>query len=279
VRGKEVSKKPFLIIKEVKQLAEEGFKEIVLLGQNVNSYGQDLDSSEKIDFADLLLEVSKIEGIGHIRFMTSHPKDFSLKLIKAINERENICEHIHLPLQSGSNKILKLMNRKYTREYYLDLVNNIRKYSPETAITTDIIVGFPGEQDEDFQQTMEMVDTVKFDAAFTFVYSPRKGTPAAKFSEQVPPEIKKQRITALVKKQQEISLEKNKQYINKVLRVLVEGRSKHNKSMLTGRAGNNKIVHFPFADGLIGEFVNIKIKEARSQFLIGEKTKEGRFII
>ena len=243
VRGRERSR-PFKdIINEVEKLVAEGVKEITLLGQNVNSYGKDF--KENIDFADLLQELDKIPALYRLRYMTSHPRDFSFKLIQVIKDTKAVCEHFHLPIQSGSNRILKKMNRGYSREKYLELVNKIRQEVPEAAITTDIIVGFPGETEEDFQETIDLVKEVRFDSAFTFIYSPRTGTPASKMEEQIPEDIKKERLSRLMALQNQISLEKNQAELGKVVEVLIEGESKNNPETLMGRDRRNKLVIIP----------------------------------
>lgn len=268
VRGREKSRPPELVIAEVEFLAKEGYKEITLLGQNVNSYGKDLGGG--IDFAELLITLDSIEGLAMIRFMTSHPKDFSDKIIQAIKEGKKICEHIHLPLQAGSNKILKLMNRGYTREYYLELVSKIKTTIPGASITTDLIVGFPGEEEKDFEDTIDMVKRIQFDAAYTFVFSPRKGTRAAVMETQVPQEVKKRRIVELNNVQNEISKKKNLELVDTVQEVLVEGKSKTDPNMFTGRTRTNKIVHFSCKEDLTGQLVNVRITEARAWNLMGE---------
>ncbi|HHU92579.1 MAG TPA: tRNA (N6-isopentenyl adenosine(37)-C2)-methylthiotransferase MiaB [Halanaerobiaceae bacterium] len=268
VRGRERSR-PFKdIINEVEKLVAEGVKEITLLGQNVNSYGKDF--KENIDFADLLQELDKIPALYRLRYMTSHPRDFSFKLIQVIKDTKAVCEHFHLPIQSGSNRILKKMNRGYSREKYLELVNKIRQEVPEAAITTDIIVGFPGETEEDFQETIDLVKEVRFDSAFTFIYSPRTGTPASKMEEQIPEDIKKERLSRLMALQNQISLEKNQAELGKVVEVLIEGESKNNPETLMGRDRRNKLVIIPKKDGLIGEIVNVRINKVQSFTLYGE---------
>ncbi|ACB85078.1 tRNA (N6-isopentenyl adenosine(37)-C2)-methylthiotransferase MiaB [Natranaerobius thermophilus] len=268
VRGQQRSRDPEHIKYEVEKLAKEGLKEITLLGQNVNSYGKDLD--QNISFTNLLEELSKIEGIERIRFMTSHPKDFDKELITTLKESNKICEHFHLPVQAGSNKILKKMGRGYTREHYVDIVNDIRAELPNASITTDIIVGYPGEEEEDFQETLDLVQNVKFDSAFTFVYSKRSGTPAAEMAEQVDEQTKKGRIQKLISVQQEISEQRNKDLENTVQRILVEGVSKNNEDMLSGRTRTDKLVHFPGDKELIGELVDVKITRGHSWNLYGE---------
>lgn len=268
VRGRERSRKPEKILEEIANLAESGYKEIMLLGQNVNSYGKDLDN--KVDFADLLVQVNEIKEIERIRYMTSHPRDFTNKLINTISKCHKVCEHYHLPVQAGSNKILKAMNRGYTREQYLELVEKIKNISPEYAITTDLIVGFPGETEEHFQDTLDIVEKVGFDASYTFMYSPRKGTHAASMEKQIPEEVKKDRLKRLMELQNKISLENNMQLTGKTMELLVEGTSKNDENRLTGRTRTNKIINFEGSKKLIGKFVNVKITQAQTWNLMGE---------
>lgn len=268
VRGRERSRNKEEIVKEVKQLAETGYKEITLLGQNVNSYGKDLEDG--VNFATLLRELNEIEGIQRIRFTTSHPKDLSDELIYAVRDCEKVCEHIHLPFQAGSNRILELMNRKYTKEQYLALAEKIKREIPGVAITTDIIVGFPGETEEDFEHTLDVVRKVRFDSAFTFLYSKRKGTPAAEMEDQVPYEIKHPRFVRLLELTQQITAEKNAELKDKVVEVLVEGISKNDPSRLTGRTRTNKLVHFKGDKKLIGKLINVKITDPQKWSLYGE---------
>ncbi|RJX27611.1 MAG: tRNA (N6-isopentenyl adenosine(37)-C2)-methylthiotransferase MiaB [Dethiobacter sp.] len=268
VRGPEKSRPPQNIINEVRELVNDGYREITLLGQNVNSYGKDLE--QEISFADLLNTLDRLEGRFHIRYMTSHPRDFSEKLIRTIQQSQKICEHFHLPLQSGSNKVLKLMNRGYTREYYLELVAKIRDLVQNSAVTTDIITGFPGEEEKDFEETLDMLEKVRFDAAYTFVYSPRKGTKATEMEGQVTSDIKKKRIIILNELQSRISMEVNQQLLGTEQVVLVEGRSKTDPNVYTGRTRTNKIVHFSTSEkNLLGMLVNVDITEAKSWTLTG----------
>lgn len=269
VRGRERSRLPEHIIEEIKILANEGVSEVMLLGQNVNSYGKDF-KNEEIDFANLLKMVNNVDGLKRIRYMTSHPRDFSDKLIRTIAECPKVCEHFHLPVQAGSNKILKKMNRGYTKENYLELIKKIRTHHPNAVITTDIIVGFPGETEEDFLETLDLVKKVRFDGAFTFIYSTRTGTPAAKFKKQVPLNIKKDRIQRINEEINIICNEINQAYLNKKVEVLVEGRSKTNENMLSGRTSGNKTVIFPGDVTLIGKIVSIKITEPQTWILKGE---------
>lgn len=268
VRGREESRKPHEIIEEVKQLARKEYSEMILLGQNVNSYGKDLD--DNITFPKLLRKINKIDGIKRIRFLTSHPKDLSDELIFAMRDCEKVCEHIHLPVQSGSNRILEKMNRKYTREHYIKLIEKLRYHIPSIAITTDIIVGFPGETEQDFQDTLDLVKTIEFDSAFTFIYSKRKGTPAAKMEDQVDDIIKKERLNKLMKLQDSISAKKNYMLKGKTLEVLVEGRSKNNPERLSGRTRTIKLVNFKGTEDLIGKLVNVRIVVPHTWSMIGE---------
>jgi tRNA-2-methylthio-N6-dimethylallyladenosine synthase len=268
VRGRERSRKPENIIDEIKDLVSKGYKEITLLGQNVNSYGKGLEP--EIDFAELLKRVNKVEGLERIRFMTSHPKDVSDKLISAMAECEKVCEHGHFALQSGSSRILEKMNRKYTREQYLELVKKLRKAMPDIAISTDIIVGFPGETEEDFEDTLSIVKEIEFDSVFTFIYSQREGTPAATHEEQIPEDVKHERFNRLVKVVNDILAKKNKEYEGKIVEVLVEGPSKNDETKLMGRTRTNKLVNFEGNDDIIGTLVRVKITKAQSFSLIGE---------
>ncbi len=267
-RGRERSRRPADILGEVKNLAMQGYREVTLLGQNVNSYGKGLD--ETIDFADLLEMTSVVEGIDRIRFTTSHPKDMSQKLIKRIADNPMICEHIHVPLQSGSNRILQRMNRAYTREHYLELTSRMRELIPGVAITSDLIVGFPGEQEEDFADTLDMVQKVRFDAAFTFMYSVRRGTRAADFSDQVSQETKKARLSELNLLQYRIAREINQSLEGQVEEVLVEGPSKTDKSKLTSRTRTNRIVIISGSDDLVGKILPVKITEGKTFSLFGD---------
>ena len=264
VRGRERSRKPEEIFAEVKQAVAEGFKEITLLGQNVNSY------SGGMTFAELLTAVDKIDGVKRLRFMTSHPKDLSDELIAAIAGGKNICEHIHLPVQYGSDKILKRMNRVYTVEKYLKLVEKIRKAIPNLSLTTDLIVGFPGETEEDFLETLDFLRAVKFDAAFTFIYSKRSGTPAATFDNQIDDETKHRRLDELMKVQNAISLEKNLALKNSVVEVLVEGASKTDDKIFMGRTRSNKLILFEHGNEQAGDLIKVKITQAQTWLLKGK---------
>jgi len=268
VRGREKSRRPEDIIKEVEGLAKEGFIEINLLGQNVNSYGKDLKNPTT--FHELLRKVNDVDNISRIRFLTSHPKDLSDELILAMRECEKVCEHIHLPVQAGSNRILSRMNRKYTREHYISLIEKLRDAIPDIAITTDIIVGFPGETEEDFLDTLNLVKEVEFDSAFTFMYSERKGTPAAKMPNQIDDDIKKDRLNRLMQVQDAITANKNMNLKGTIQEVLVEGISKGNIKRLSGRSRTNKLVNFEGNEDLIGKVVNVKITEPHTWSLLGK---------
>lgn len=268
VRGREKSREPNEIINEVKALAQDGCKEITLLGQNVNSYGSNLEN--KFTFAELLYELNKIDGIERIRFMTSHPKDLTDDLIMAIKECDKVCNHVHLPVQAGSNEILRRMNRKYTKEHYLNLVEKLKNEIPDIAITTDIIVGFPGETEDDFQETIDVVKKVQYDSAFTFLYSVREGTKAAEMEDQIPDEIKHERFDRLLEVLYPIVLERNSACIGKVYPVLVESVSKTSDNFLTGRSEHFRLVHFKGNDDLLGQIVNVKITNVKTFHMEGE---------
>ncbi|MFA6808544.1 MAG: tRNA (N6-isopentenyl adenosine(37)-C2)-methylthiotransferase MiaB, partial [Eubacteriales bacterium] len=267
VRGRERSRPREEIMEEILKLVEDGCKEINLLGQNVNSYGK-YDKFD-YDFADLLSEINKIKDLYRIRFMTSHPKDISDKLIKVISEGNKICEHIHLPFQAGSNNVLKAMNRKYSKEYYLERVNAILKEIPDATLTTDIIVGFPGETENDFEETINMLEQIHYSQAFTFMYSKRSGTPAAEMENQVQLSEKKKRLQRLMEVQNQRSLEWRKNMDGKQYEVLVEGFSKSNKKTLSGRTRGNEVVIFEGKEQLIGKLANIKITSFNSWTLFG----------
>ncbi|WP_338631687.1 tRNA (N6-isopentenyl adenosine(37)-C2)-methylthiotransferase MiaB [Clostridium baratii] len=268
VRGRERSRKPEEIIKEIKELVSNGYKEVTLLGQNVNSYGKGLE--EEISFAKLLRMINEVEGLERVRFMTSHPKDLNEEVIEAIKDCDKLCEQIHLPVQSGSNRILKEMNRHYDRERYMYLINKIKKEIPNVAITTDIIVGFPGETDEDFNDTLSLVKEVSYDSAFTFIYSRRNHTPADKMENQIPDEVKHERFNKLVAAVNEGVIKNNKKYEGQIVEVLVEGTSKNDETKLSGRTRNGKLVNFEGDKSLIGTLVNTKIVRAQPFSLIGE---------
>lgn len=268
VRGRERSRLPGDILTEVKGLADGGVKEVTLLGQNVNSYGKDLEAG--LDFAGLLSRVNRETGMARIRFMTSHPRDFTERLVHVIRDSEHVCEHVHLPIQSGSNRILDMMNRGYTREHYLALAEMLKKNVPCCTLTTDLIVGFPGEAEEDFAQTLDIVERVGFDSAFTFLYSPRKGTPAARMPGQVSMPVKKERFARLLQAQNNWSLQRNQALVGRFEEVLVEGQSRTDKEVLTGRTRGNKTVNFRAPLNVYpGDLVVVQISEARTWSLAG----------
>ena len=266
-RGREVSRQPEKIIEEVTRLADEGCLEVTLLGQNVNSYGNDLKTG--YHFADLLRDLNQIEKIKRIRFMTSHPKDLTDEVIEAIAQCDKVCPAIHLAIQSGSTRVLKAMNRRYTKEQIIDLVDRVRSRIPDVAITTDIIVGFPGETEEDFQDTLEVMRACKFDSAFSFIYSIRTGTPAATMENQIPDEIKHDRLNRLLDVLRDISFGLNSKYEGRVLPVLVEEPSKNNTDRLSGRTETGKLVNFEGSFDHIGQIVNVKITKVGSFSLTG----------
>ena len=278
VRGRERSRNPRNIINEVENLAKEGYKEITLLGQNVNSYLR-VEKEKNIpfeeyngvnSFASLLREINKIDGIERIRFVSPHPKDFTDDVIDAIRDCDKVCKLIHLPLQSGNTKVLKEMNRKYTKEQYLELVSKMKNKIPNLTLSTDIIVGFPGETDEEFEDTLDVVEKVKFEQVYMFIYSRRVGTPGDKMENQIPEEIKHRRFDKLKKLVEKQIEENNKKYVGKVERVLVEGKSKNNELMLTGRTDSNKVVVFEGNNDLIGKAINLKIVSEHMWYLKGE---------
>lgn len=287
VRGRERSREPEDILNEIKELVKQGYKEVTLLGQNVNSYGLDFSSqckvknqgipekvdSEASDFPELLQEVCKIEGIERVRFMTSNPKDFSDKLIEVILKNPEICRHIHLPFQSGSTRILEKMNRKYTKNQYLELVDRIKKVMPDVSFTSDIIVGFPGESEEDFEGTLDIVKRVRFDLVYTFLYSKREGTPAANMENQISEEVKKDRFDRLLKLVYKIAEENNEKMVGGIEEVLVEGFSRNNEEYLTGRTGTNKIVIFPGDISFIGKLIKVEIISQHLWYLKGTLAK------
>lgn len=268
VRGRERSRNPRDIVKEIEDLASQGVVEIMLLGQNVNSYGKTLE--EPMTFAELLQEVEKVDGIKRIRFMTSHPKDLSDDLIEVMKDSKKICKHMHLPLQSGSTNILEKMNRRYTKDQYLKLAEKIRTAIPDISITTDLIVGFPGETDEDIEETIDVVRTVKFDTAFTYVYSKRTGTPAAAMENQVPEEVNKVRFNKLLKEVQQTSREMTKRFDGEVVDVLVEEVNEQNNNLLSGRMSNNTIAHFKADSSLVGQIVKVKLVECKGFYYMAE---------
>lgn len=268
VRGRERSRNPEDIINEIKDLVANGVVEIMLLGQNVNSYGKNLENP--ITFAQLLEQVEKIDGLKRIRFMTSHPKDLSDELIEVMAKSKKICKQMHLPLQSGSTALLQKMNRHYTKEQYLELVRKLREAIPDIGISTDIIVGFPGETEEDFAQTMDVVEKVEYDSAFTFIYSKRTGTPAAAMEEQVDEAVVKERFDRLLAKVQEIAAKKAAEDVGKVEEVLVEEINDHDATLVTGRTSKNYLVHFKGDKSLIGSIVDVKLCESKGFYYIGE---------
>ncbi len=267
VRGRERSRRPEEILAEVKRLADDGVVEVMLLGQNVNSYGKNLE--HPMTFAQLLREVAKVEGIERIRFMTSHPKDLSDELIEVMASEPKVCRHLHLPLQSGSSRILKQMNRRYTKEQYLELVDKLRRAVPDISLTTDIIVGFPGETEEDFQETLDVVRRVRYDSAFTFQYSKRSGTPAAAMENQVPHEEVQRHFDQLLAEVQQIAGEVCRRDEHTVRQVLVESVNEHDASLVSGRMSNNTLVHFPGDASLIGTLQNVYLEESRGFYYMG----------
>jgi tRNA-2-methylthio-N6-dimethylallyladenosine synthase len=268
-RGREVSRPAEELTAEVRQLAADGVCEVTLLGQNVNSYGRDLPREQRITFAELLTALDEVDGIERIRYTSPHPKDMRADVIKAHAELRSLCEHVHLPLQSGSSRVLKRMRRTYTRERYLDRVAMIREHVPDCALTTDIIVGFPGETEADFEQTLEVAEEVGYDGAFTFIYSPRRGTEAATLPDQVPHETKVARMERLVEVIQRRASERAQRFVGRTLEVLVEGPSRTDPSRLRGRSRHNKVVNFTGL-GAPGELVQVEITGATSQTLSGE---------
>ena len=269
VRGRERSRKPEEIIREIKEFVADGVIEVMLLGQNVNSYGKTLE--HPMSFAQLLEEIEKIDGLERIRFMTSHPKDLSDELIEVMGRSKKICKHLHLPLQSGSSRILEIMNRKYTKEQYLELVEKIRKAVPDIALTTDIIVGFPGETEEDFEETMDVVRKVRYDSAFTFIYSKRTGTPAASMENQIPEDVVKERFDRLLREVQTIAAEKSELLTGTVQEVLVENINHQDEHLVTGRLSNNSVVHLPGEENLIGQLVKVRLDECKGFYYLGER--------
>lgn len=272
VRGRERSRTPEAVIAEVKELVAEGCSEISLLGQNVNSYGKDLDID--IAFADLMRMVNDIEGVERIRFMTSHPKDLSDKLINTMAECDKVCKQLHLPFQAGSNKILKQMNRGYTKEEYLEKIAKVKKAIPNISLSTDVIVGFPTETNEDFEETLDVLRKVEYDNIFSFIYSRREGTPAAKLDFVLTDEEIHKNFDRLLEVQNAISLKKNKEYVGHIERILVDGTSKTNPDVLSGRCDSSKIVNFKGDESLIGKYIDVRITEAHTWSLNGELVKE-----
>ena len=267
VRGRERSRRPEDILAEVKRLAGEGVKEIMLLGQNVNSYGKKFQ--EPVSFARLLKMVEKVDGIERIRFMTSHPKDLSDELIQVMAESGKICRHLHLPVQSGSDRILKKMNRHYTKDQYLTLVEKLRKAMPDLSLTTDIIVGFPGETEEDIQETIDVVRKARYDSAFTFIYSKRSGTPAARIEDNTPDELIHERFDRVLSEVNRVAREQNAGMQGETGYVLVESIDEKDETMVTGRLSNNNVVHFKGDASLIGRIVPVVLEEAKGFYYIG----------
>lgn len=272
VRGRERSRAPEAVLSEVKELVRNGCTEIALLGQNVNSYGRDLDT--EIDFSDLMRMVNDIEGVERIRFMTSHPKDLSDKLINTIAECDKVCKQLHLPFQAGSDNILKQMNRKYTKAEYLEKIERVKKAVPGISLSTDVIVGFPTETNEDFEETLDVLRRVQFDNIFSFIYSRREGTPAAKLDFVLTDEEIHANFNRLLEVQNEISKRKNEEYVGRVERVLVDGVSKNDENTLSGRCASSKIVNFKGDKSLIGKYIDVKITEAHTWSLNGKIISE-----
>ncbi len=269
VRGRERSREVDDILKEIKELVSDGVKEVMLLGQNVNSYGKTLENPES--FAELLRKINEIDGLERIRFMTSHPKDLSDELIDAMRDCDKVCKYLHLPVQSGSSKILEKMNRRYTKEKYLELVDKIKAEIPDIMLSTDIIVGFPGETEEDFQETLDIIKKVKYSTAFTFIYSKRTGTPAATMEDQIPEDIVKDRFDRMLHILNPIIHEVNNSQVGKVIDVLVEEVSKNDEKIMTGRGDNNSLIHFEGSKDLIGQIIKVKIIDNKTFYLIGER--------
>lgn len=269
VRGRERSREPEDIIHEIEQMVSEGVVEVMLLGQNVNSYGKTLE--QPVSFAELLQRVEQIEGLKRIRFMTSHPKDLSDDLIAVMKNSKKICKHMHLPVQSGSTRLLEKMNRRYTKEHYLALIDKLKTAIPDISLTTDIIVGFPGETEEDFLETIDVVRKAEYDSAYTFIYSKRTGTPAAAMEEQVPEEVVKERFQRLLDVVAECSAKRTGRLEGETAEVLVEGISEQDTSMVTGRLSNNLLVHFPGTEELVGTLVTVRLEEAKGFYYIGAR--------
>ena len=273
VRGREKSREPRDIIREIERLAGDGVKEIMLLGQNVNSYGKTLDNP--VSFAQLLKEIEKIDGIKRIRYMTPHPKDFCEELLDVMSQSSKICNHIHFPLQSGSTRLLKAMNRQYTKEQYLNWVDKIREKLPDVSLTTDIIVGFPGETEEDFEDTLDVVRKAQFDSAYTFIYSKRTGTPAASMENQIPEDVVKERFNRLLETVGEVSHSISARYENTDTQVLVESLDDHEPGLVTGRMTNNMLVHFPGTADMIGKLVDVRLTECKGFYYMGKRKTDG----
>ena len=271
VRGREKSREPEAILQELRELVADGVTEVMLLGQNVNSYGKTLENP--ITFAQLLQQVEEIEGLKRIRFMTSHPKDLSDELIETMAKSKKVCHHLHLPMQSGSSRILKIMNRRYDKEKYLELVQKIRTAIPDISLTTDIIVGFPGETEEDFRDTLDVVDKCDFDTAFTFIYSKRSGTPAAKMENQIPEDVVKDRFDRLLSLVQEKGRQASSRFQGTVQEILVEEESKE-KGIYTGRTEYNLLVHFPGCRDLLGKYVKVRLDTCKGFYYFGTLVEE-----
>jgi len=270
VRGRERSRQPDSIFTEIEQLAQDGCKEIMLLGQNVNSYGKDLKPA--VSFSELISKISSIDGIERIRFMTSHPKDISIDLMNVIASNRKVCKHLHLPLQSGSTKVLFEMNRGYTKEQFVEIIKKLKSVVPGIALSTDIIVGFPGETEADFVETLDVLETCRFDAAYMFLYSARTGTPAAKREDQISEDVSMERFERLLKVQGRISLECNRPLLGSVQKVLVESQSKSKKLSLSGRTDSNKVVNFDGSNDLIGKIIDVNIDNVKTWSLNGTVT-------
>ena len=274
-RGRERSRKPDDILREIRKLAADGVKEVMLLGQNVNSYkGVSKEGLGTCDFADLIHLIDEVEGIERIRFMTSHPKDLSDKLINTFRECKKLCHYFHLPVQAGPSRVLKQMNRRYTREAYLELVKKLREVDPDMAVSTDIIVGFPGETEEEFNETLTLCEEVRYDSAFTFLYSIRKGTPAAEYEDQIPENVKHERFNKLVEVINRISAEKNAEYVGRIEKVLVDGPSKTNSRTYGGRTETFKLVNFQGTPEMVGKIVDVRITASNTFSLEGEVVSE-----
>lgn len=274
-RGRERSRKPDDILREIRKLAADGVKEVMLLGQNVNSYkGVSKEGLGTCDFADLIHLIDEVEGIERIRFMTSHPKDLSDKLINTFRECKKLCHYFHLPVQAGSSRVLRQMNRRYTREAYLELVKKLREVDPDMAVSTDIIVGFPGETEVEFNETLTLCEEVRYDSAFTFLYSIRKGTPAAEYDDQIPENVKHERFNKLVEVINRISAEKNAEYVGRIERVLVDGPSKTNSRTYGGRTETFKLVNFQGTPEMVGKIVDVRITASNTFSLEGEVVSE-----
>ncbi len=273
VRGRERSRRPEDIVREVEKLAREGVVEVMLLGQNVNSYGKNLE--EPVTFAQLLKQVEQVEGIERIRFMTSHPKDLSDELIEVMAHSEKICRHLHLPVQSGSSRLLKKMNRHYTKESYLELVEKLRAAMPDLAITTDIIVGFPGETEEDIEDTIDVVRRARYDSAFTFIYSKRSGTPAAEIPDDTPESVIHERFDRVLAAVNEVARAKNRDLKGQILPVLAEEPNEKDPALITGRLSNNDVVHFRADQSVIGKIVPVKLEEAKGFYYLGRLAEDA----